>query len=69
MERYSLAKAHSKLERPMEQIKDVMRYSDINGVSITKYQRRDKDGNDTTKFYTNINSHLDDGDNMNEEEE
>lgn len=68
-ERYSLSRAHSKLERPMEQIKDVMRYSDVRSVSITKYEHRDKDGNMSTRFYTNINSTMDDedADFMNEE--
>lgn len=59
-ERYSLSRAHSKLERPIEQIKDVMRYSDVRSVSINKYERRDKDGNMSTRFYTNINSTMDD---------
>lgn len=61
-ERYSMSRAHSKLERPIEQIKDVMRYSDVRSVSINKYERRDKDGNMSTRFYTNINSTMDDGD-------
>lgn len=61
-ERYSLSRANSKLERPIEQIKDVMRYSDVRSVSINKYERRDKDGNMSTRFYTNINSTMDDGD-------
>lgn len=60
MERYSLAKAHSKLERPIEQIKDVMRYSDVRSVSISKWNKKDKEGNTATKFYTNINSTMDD---------
>lgn len=59
-ERYSMSRAHSKLERPIEQIKDVMRYSDVRSVSINKYERRDKDGNMSTRFYTNINSTMDD---------
>ena len=59
-ERYSLSRAHSKLERPIEQLKDVMRYSDVRSVSINKYERRDKDGNMSTRFYTNINSTMDD---------
>lgn len=59
-ERYSLSRAHSKLERPLEQIKDVMRYSDVRSVSISKFNKKDKDGNITPKFYTNINSTLDD---------
>lgn len=59
-ERYSLSRAHSKLERPIEQIKDVMRYSDVRSVSISKWNRKDKDGNMSTKFYTNINSTMDD---------
>lgn len=69
-ERYSLSRAHSKLERPIEQIKDVMRYSDVRSVSISKYDRRDKDGNTSTRFYTNINSTMDDMENefMNEED-
>lgn len=69
-ERYSLSRAHSKLERPLEQIKDVMRYSDVRSVSISKWNKKDKDGNITPKFYTNINSTLDDSetDIYNEEE-
>lgn len=59
MERYSLSRANSKLERPIEQIKDVMRYSDVRSVSISKYNRKDKEGNVSTKFYTNISSTID----------
>lgn len=68
-ERYSLSRAHSKLERPMEQIKDVMRYSDVRSVSITKWNRKDKDGNVIPKFYTNINSTVDDSETEYNEEE
>lgn len=68
-ERYSLSRAHSKLERPIEQIKDVMRYSDVRSVSISKWNRKDKDGNTSTKFYTNINSTIDDSDMEYDDEE
>lgn len=68
-ERYSLSRAHSKLERPMEQIKDVMRYSDVHSVSISKCNKKDKEGNIIPKFYTSINSTMDDMENDSFDEE
>ena len=58
MERYSINDATRKIRKPIDQIKDVMRYSDIDGVSISKWQSRDKDGNTVNRFSTSIHSRL-----------
>ena len=68
-ERYSLNKAMSKLERLMDQIKDVMRYSDVSGVTINKWQSRDRDGKYTSHFTTHIHSDLDEEYSIEEEED
>lgn len=71
MERYSLNKAYSKLGRPMEQIKNVMRFSDVESVSICKWPGKDKDGNPVDRFHTSIHSNIEEefNDNYIEEEE
>ena len=58
MERYSLDGAVRRIRRPMDQIKDVMRYSDVDGVSINKWQTKDKDGKPVDRFSTTIHSRL-----------
>ena len=60
-ERYSLDVATRRLRKPMDQIKDVMRYSDVTSVSISKYRRKNADGNYVDKFHTTIFSDLDEG--------
>ena len=69
MERYSLDSAMRRIRKPMDQIKDVMRYSDVSSVSISKWNRIDKDGKPVTKFHTTIYSDLDEEETCNEEEE
>lgn len=59
MGRYSLGQAYNKLGRPMEQIKNVMRYSDVDSVSIQKWKGKDKDGNPVDRFHTSIHSNTD----------
>lgn len=51
----------SKLERPINTIKEVMRYSDVRGVSIHKHVRK-RDGEQVVHFSTFVD--LDDGDGM-----
>lgn len=68
-ERYSLDTAMRRLRKPMDQIKDVMRYSDVTSVSISKWNRKDQNGETVTKFHTTIYSDLDEGICDNEEEE
>ena len=68
-ERYSLDAAIRRVRKPMDQIKDVMRYSDVSSVSISKYNKRDGEGKYTTHFHTTIFSDLDDEVCDNEEEE
>lgn len=58
-----------RVRKPMDQIKDVMRYSDVSSVSISKYDRRDKEGKVTTHFHTTIFSDLDEDIYGSEEEE
>lgn len=58
MERYSIDNATRKIRKPMDQIKDVMRYSDIEGVSINKWRSKDKDGKPVDRFSTSIHSRL-----------
>lgn len=58
MERYSVDNATRKIRKPIDQIKDVMRYSDIECVSINKWQSKDKDGKAVDRFSTNIHSRL-----------
>lgn len=60
-ERYSLDAAMRRVRKPMDQIKDVMRYSDITSVSINKWRKKDADGNYVDKFHTTIFSDLDEG--------
>ena len=71
MDRYSLNQAFSKLGRPMEQIKNVMRYSDVDTVSINKWKGKDKDGNPVDRFHTSIHSNIEEEfcDNFAEEED
>lgn len=59
MERYSLDNAMRRIRKPMDQIKDVMRYSDVTSVSISKWKGHDADGKPTDRFHTSINSYLD----------
>ena len=59
MERYSLDSAIRRVRKPMEQIKDVMRCSDVSSVSISKWKGRDADGKMVDKFHTSVNSNLD----------
>ena len=68
-DRYSLDAAIRRVRKPMDQIKDVMRFSDISSVSVSKYDRRDRDGMVTTHFHTSIFSDLDEEICDNEEEE
>lgn len=68
-ERYSLDTSMRRLRKPMDQIKDVMKFSDISSVSINKWNRTDRDGKVTTKFHTTIYSDLDEEICNNEEEE
>lgn len=68
-ERYSLDTAMRRLKKPMDQLKDVMRYSDVSAVSINKWNRTDRDGKVTTKFHTTIYSDLDEEEIYNNEEE
>ena len=60
-ERYSLDAAMRRVRKPMDQIKDVMRYSDITSVSINKWRKKDADGNYADRFHTTIFSDLDEG--------
>lgn len=60
-ERYSLDAAMRRVRKPMDQIKDVMRYSDITSVSINKWRKKDADGNYVDRFHTTIFSDLDEG--------
>ena len=60
-ERYSLDTAMRRVRKPMDQIKDVMRYSDITSVSINKWRKKDADGNYVDRFHTTIFSDLDEG--------
>lgn len=68
-ERYSLDAAIRRVRKPMDQLKDVMRYSDVTSVSISKWNRKDQDGKTSTKFHTTIYSDLDEEICDNEEEE
>jgi len=53
-ERYETSRAISKINRSVDSIKDVMRYSDVEGVCINKWRRRGEDGKDVTHFSTSI---------------
>ena len=68
-ERYALDAAIRRVRKPMDQIKDVMKFSDIYSVSVNKYDRKDREGKVTTHFHTSILSDLDDEICDNEEEE
>lgn len=59
MERYPLDNAIKRIRKPMDQIKDVMRYSDVTSVSISKWKSHDADGKPIDRFHTSINSYLD----------
>lgn len=68
-ERYSLDAAIRRVRKPMDQIKDVMRFSDISSVSINKWNSTDRYGKVTTKFHTTIYSDLDEEEIYKDEEE
>lgn len=53
---YDIPTATRRLKRPMDQIKDVMRYSDVQSVCIDKWNSKDKDGKPVTRFSTSIRS-------------
>ena len=59
MERYSIDNATRRLRKPVDQIKDVMRYSDVDSVCISKWRGKDKDGKPMDKFHTSIHSSMD----------
>ncbi len=68
-ERYSLDAAMRRVRKPMDQIKEVMRYSDVTSVSISKWRKKDADGKYVDRFHTTIFSDLDEGEeNIYEEE-
>ena len=69
MERYSIDNATRKIRKPIDQIKDVMRYSDVSGVTINKWRSRDRDGKYTSRFTTHIHSDLDEEYDIEEEED
>lgn len=52
----------SKLEKPINTIKEVMRYSDVRGVSIHKHVRK-RDGEQVVRFSTFVDLN-DEGDDM-----
>lgn len=60
MEKYDLNKAYSKLRNPLNQVKDVMRYSDVRGIHINKWSRTDDDGRQITRIATSIDSTMED---------
>lgn len=69
MERYSLDGAMRRIRKPIDQLKDVMRYSDVTSVSVNKWNRKDQNGKMVTKFHTTIYSDLDEEEIYNNEEE
>lgn len=69
MERYSLDGAMRRIRKPIDQLKDVMRYSDVTSVSVNKWNRKDQNGKTVTKFHTTIYSDLDEEEIYNNEEE
>lgn len=68
-ERYSLDAAIRRVRKPMDQIKDVMRFSDISSVSINKWSRPDRDGKVRTMFHTTVHSDLEEEEIYTNEEE
>ena len=56
---YDIPTATRRLQRPMDQIKDVMRYSDVQSVHIDKWRSTDPDGKPVTRFSTSIRSSSD----------
>ena len=68
MERYSIDNATRKIRKPIDQIKDVMRYSDVMSVSISKWRGHDADGKPVDRFHTNIHSSIDEDFYLEEEE-
>ena len=69
MERYSLDGAMRRIRKPIDKLKDVMRYSDVTSVSVNKWNKKDQNGNMVTKFHTTIYSDLDEEEIYNNEEE
>lgn len=69
MERYSLDGAMRRIRKPIDQLKDVMRYSDVTSISVNKWNRTDQNGKTVTKFRTTIYSDLDEEEIYDNEEE
>ena len=61
--------ALSRLEKPIEQIQEVMRQSDVTGVNIWKRRQWDHEAKKLCKEYYGYNITTDNWGDMNEEEE
>ncbi len=66
---YDIPSATRRLQRPMEQIKDVMRYSDVQSVCVDKWNAVDENGKKCVRFSTSVRCNSNDYFYGDEEEE